>query len=99
MKKGVAKRIYRADRWANLEETPIPLWEIINPKKYISLSMQYSRGCHYDCEFCDVTRLFGHKQRTKTCEQIIAELDRLFEIGCRDRVFIVDDNFICNKKN
>lgn len=92
-----AGRMYRTRKRADMTETPIPLWELIQIEKYAVMPIQYSRGCPFDCEFCDVTALFGHQMRTKTKEQMLAELDTLYSMGWRGRVFIVDDNFIANK--
>ncbi|MGR3220486.1 MAG: B12-binding domain-containing radical SAM protein [Candidatus Anammoxibacter sp.] len=96
--KGDAKRIYSSTEFANISETPAPMWELAEMKRYASMSIQFSRGCPFNCEFCNVTVLFGHKPRTKSSEQIIAELDNLYELGWRDHVFFVDDNFIGNKQ-
>ncbi len=98
LKNGCPKHIYTSNQWADLEKTPIPLWELIEMKKYSSMCIQYSRGCPFNCEFCDVTLLFGRKIRLKTKDQILAELESLYSRGWRDRVFIVDDNFIGNKE-
>ena len=72
-----AQRLYTTTQWADITTTPAPLWELINLRHYASLNIQYSRGCPYDCEFCDITVLYGRVPRTKTIEQIIAEMDRL----------------------
>jgi radical SAM superfamily enzyme YgiQ (UPF0313 family) len=97
LKNGVAKHIYTSDQFANLKETPAPLLELINMKKYASMNIQYSRGCPYNCDFCDITLLYGHKPRTKDKNQVIAELESIYSRGWRGSVFFVDDNFIGNK--
>lgn len=98
LKEGSPKHIYKSDQWADIKNTPIPLWELADMKKYASMCIQYSRGCPFNCEFCDVTLLFGHKVRIKTKNQILAELESLYLQGWRSGVFIVDDNFIGNKR-
>ena len=95
---GHLKHIYTSNQWIDLKKTPIPLWELIDINKYATMCIQYSRGCPFNCDFCDVTFLFGHKMRLKTKDQILAELDSLYSQGWRGGVFIVDDNFIGNKK-
>ena len=97
LKEGHPKHIYTSDQWPDIKKTPIPLWELVNMKKYASMCIQYSRGCPFNCEFCDVTLLFGHKMRMKTKDQISVELETLYSQGWRGGVFIVDDNFIGNK--
>lgn len=97
-KKGVLKRIYKTEKFVEMEKSPVPLWDLIDMRKYASMCIQYSRGCPFNCEFCDVTLLFGRKQRTKTVNQILAELDTLYEKGWRGGVFFVDDNFIGRKE-
>ncbi len=99
LKKGQARRIYRTTEFADIQDTPIPLWELLNIKGYASMSIQYSRGCPFSCEFCNVTSLFGHRPRTKSAKQITAELDSLYQIGWRGSVFFVDDNLIGNRKH
>ena len=94
---GCAKRVYSTTEFADIQQTPAPLWEIADLTRYASMSIQYSRGCPYQCDFCNVTSLFGHRPRTKTAEQIIAELDGLYHLGWRGRMFFVDDNLIGNK--
>ena len=98
LKNGYPKRIYRASGFCDIRHTPIPLWDLIPMKKYASMSLQFSRGCPFNCEFCNVTTLFGHKSRVKTSQQIIEELDRFYEAGWRGSIFFVDDNFIGNKQ-
>ena len=95
---GQAKHIYATSEFADMRRTPAPLWELVDMDRYDSMSIQFSRGCPYNCEFCSVTALLGHRFRTKTAEQIIAELDGLYDLGWRDNVFFVDDNFIGNKR-
>jgi radical SAM superfamily enzyme YgiQ (UPF0313 family) len=95
---GGARRVYGTTQFANVRETPVPRWELAEMKYYGSMSLQYSRGCPFDCEFCDVTAKFGHLPRTKTAAQVIAELDRLVACGWRGPVFFVDDNLIGNKR-
>ena len=98
LEKGCAKHIYKSEEWPDIKKTPVPLWSLINSKKYQSLSIQYSRGCPFNCEFCDIVILNGHKPRTKDATQVIAELDALYDMGWRASVFFVDDNFIGNKR-
>lgn len=93
-----AKHIYTSDKWPGLTTTPIPLWELIDMKKYSSMSVQYSRGCPFDCEFCDIVVLNGHVPRTKGAGQLLKELDEFYTRRWRGSVFIVDDNFIGNKR-
>ncbi len=98
LKNGQPKKIYRADHFCNLVQTPAPLWHLLNINRYASLSIQFSRGCPFNCEFCNVTALFGHKPRLKTPGQIISELDQIYDMGWRGSIFFVDDNFIGNKR-
>lgn len=93
-----AKRVYETSRFCDLRKTPVPIWELLDLKRYASMSIQFSRGCPFDCEFCNVTALFGHRPRIKTAVQIVAELDGLYKLGWRGQIFFVDDNFIGNKK-
>lgn len=94
---GKPKHIYTSEDWANITSTPLPLWDLVSMNNYTSMNLQYSRGCPFDCDFCDITVLYGRKPRTKTKEQVIAELDALYYTGWRGPVFFVDDNFIGNK--
>ncbi len=97
LKNGCAKHIYSTEEYADITRTPVPLWDLINMKHYATMSIQYSRGCPYDCEFCDIPVLYGHRPRTKETGQMLREFDALYEQGWRGSVFIVDDNFIGNK--
>ncbi|MCR4393745.1 MAG: B12-binding domain-containing radical SAM protein [Dehalococcoidales bacterium] len=96
--RGNPKQIYTTSEHPDITSTPVPDWSLIKMKKYSSMSLQYSRGCPFNCEFCDITFLDGHVPRTKSRSQILAELDALYNHGWRGSVFIVDDNFIGNKK-
>ena len=94
---GCPQKIYRAKGYPDLHKTPIPLWQLIQIRRYASLNIQYSRGCPFNCEFCNITTLFGRTPRTKSPEQILAELDAIYQTGWRGNIFFVDDNFIGNK--
>jgi radical SAM superfamily enzyme YgiQ (UPF0313 family) len=95
---GQAKKVYRASGFCDLSDTPPPSWNLLNTKQYASMNIQFSRGCPFNCEFCNVTALFGHRSRIKTPQQIIAELDWIYSSGWRSSIFFVDDNFIGNKR-
>ncbi|MGO9378156.1 MAG: B12-binding domain-containing radical SAM protein [Dissulfurispiraceae bacterium] len=95
---GDAGHFYTTDQWADIRKTPMPLWGLINMKHYASINIQYSRGCPFNCEFCDITLLCGRTPRTKDKDQIISELEGIYASGFRGQVFFVDDNFIGNKK-
>lgn len=94
---GCARRVYSSTLMADLAESPIPLWELIRPGDYAALNIQTSRGCPFDCEFCNITSLFGRVPRLKSAGQVTAELERLYQLGWRGSVFFVDDNIVCNK--
>jgi radical SAM superfamily enzyme YgiQ (UPF0313 family) len=96
--KGRPKRQYEAAERPALADTPLPLWDLIKLNDYATMSIQYSRGCPFNCEFCDIIVMSGRVQRTKSEEQMLAELDALYDRGWRGSVFIVDDNFIGSKK-
>jgi len=98
LKAGAAKRVYATKEYADMHTTPVPRWGLARLSRYASMSVQYSRGCPFECEFCDVTAKFGHRPRTKTSGQVIAELDALVASGWRGPVFFVDDNLIGNKR-
>ena len=94
---GRPERIYTTAEFPDIERSPAPEWELLDLKRYASMSVQYSRGCPFDCEFCNVTALFGHRPRTKSAAQVIAEMDALYALGWRGGIFFVDDNFIGHK--
>lgn len=93
---GRPQRLYASAEFADIKQTPVPRWDLLDLKQYLDMSIQYSRGCPFDCEFCNVTALLGHRPRTKTAPQVIAELDALHAQGWRGNIFLVDDNFIGN---
>jgi radical SAM superfamily enzyme YgiQ (UPF0313 family) len=95
---GRPQRIYTTSEYPDITQTPAPLWQIANLKNYDSISIQFSRGCPFSCDFCNVTALLGHRPRLKSAAQIVAELDGLYALGWRKNIFFVDDNFIGNKK-
>jgi radical SAM superfamily enzyme YgiQ (UPF0313 family) len=99
LKQGCARKVYTTSDFADMQKTPAPLWELADLGRYASMSIQYSRGCPYNCDFCNVTVLFGRRPRTKSARQLIAELDGLHKRGWRGHVFFVDDNLIGNKRH
>ena len=98
LERGCAKRVYATSGFCDIRKTPAPMWELADLKRYAAMSVQFSRGCPFNCDFCNITALLGHRPRIKTAEQVIAELDGLYKLGWRGQVFVVDDNFIGNKK-
>ena len=99
LEQGCAQRVYSTSEFADIQKTPAPLWALADLNRYASMCIQFSRGCPYNCDFCNVTALFGHRPRTKTASQIIVELGSLYEAGWRGHVFFVDDNLIGNKRS
>jgi len=97
--RGETKRFYQAAERPALATTPIADFGLANLKRYSAMSVQYSRGCPFSCEFCDIIEIYGRVPRTKSNQQMLAEFDALKALGWRGTVFIVDDNFIGNKKN
>ncbi|MGC9528785.1 MAG: B12-binding domain-containing radical SAM protein [Limnospira sp.] len=97
--RGEASGTFRSPEKADITTTPVPRYDLLDFDAYDSMSVQFSRGCPFQCEFCDIIVLYGRKSRTKTPEQLLQELDRLYELGWRRSVFMVDDNFIGNKRN
>ena len=98
LEKGCAKKLYTSAEFPDIHQTPVPMWELLDLDRYNSMSVQFSRGCPFSCDFCNITTMLGHRPRTKGAAQIIAELDSLYSLGWRKNVFFVDDNFIGNKK-
>lgn len=94
---GKPQKIYHTADFADITKSPIPDYSLIRASNYSSLSIQYSRGCPFNCDFCDITALLGHKSRIKTTAQIIAELDNIYHSEWKGNIFFVDDNFIGNK--
>jgi radical SAM superfamily enzyme YgiQ (UPF0313 family) len=94
---GKAGRSYSSAAWAAVDASPAPRFDLLTLKHYASMNIQYSRGCPFDCDFCNITVLFGRLPRTKSAAQVLAELDAVYALGWRSSVFIVDDNFIGNK--
>ncbi len=95
---GSPKPFYTSDERPDITKTPVPMWSLINKNKYSAMNIQYSRGCPFNCEFCDIVFLNGHIPRTKSKRQLLSELDALYNAGWRESILIVDDNFIGNKK-
>lgn len=96
--RGAPERMYHSDEFPDIECTPAPMWELLELDHYASMSVQYSRGCPYNCDFCNITTLFGHRPRVKSAQQMINELDGLYRLGWRGPIFFVDDNLIGNKR-
>ncbi len=94
LENGCPQKYYTTREKPDLKITPVPQWDLVDMKKYGMMGIQFSRGCPFNCDFCDITTLLGHKVRTKTTEQIIAELESLYVHNWRGEVFFVDDNFI-----
>jgi radical SAM superfamily enzyme YgiQ (UPF0313 family) len=99
LENGTAQSVYRVTEKPDLSATPIPRFDLLRMDRYFSMPVQFARGCPFQCDFCDIITIYGRKVRGKTSAQLIAELDRLRELGWRGEVFIVDDNFIGNRKS
>ena len=95
---GRPQRVYATSAFPDIHQTPIPAWRLADLRHYDTVSIQFSRGCPFSCDFCNITALLGRQPRTKSAAQIVAELDSLYATGWRGNVFFVDDNFIGNKK-
>lgn len=96
---GQLQPFYRAHGRPDITQVPVPRWDLVQVKHYATMAVQFSRGCPFDCEFCDIIVMNGRVPRTKTPEQLVAELEALRRHGWKDMVFVVDDNFIGNKKD
>lgn len=98
LERGVAEHIYSSEDKPNLSLTPLPDWDLVNLKHYATMCIQYSRGCPHNCEFCDIIVINGRVPRLKETDRLLAELDAIYDRGWRGTTFIVDDNFIGNKR-
>jgi len=98
LERGALRRIYRASAWPDVRTSPLPRWDLIELRDYVTMPVQFSRGCPFQCEFCDIVVMNGRVPRTKEPAQVVRELEALRAHGWRDMVFLVDDNFIGNRK-
>ncbi|MCK4879156.1 MAG: B12-binding domain-containing radical SAM protein [Bacteroidales bacterium] len=98
LESGHPKKIYRTEEYADMNLSPCPDYSLITVSDYAQLSLQYTRGCPFNCEFCEITALLGRKVRLKSTRQIIEELENIYHTGFRGNLFFVDDNFIGNRK-
>jgi radical SAM superfamily enzyme YgiQ (UPF0313 family) len=99
MRLGTVRHTYAASSRPDITRVPSPRWDLIDLHSYVTMSVQFSRGCPFDCEFCDIIVMNGHVPRTKSPAQLVAELEELRLRGWQDMVFVVDDNFIGNKQH
>ncbi|MBN1885386.1 MAG: DUF4070 domain-containing protein [Candidatus Krumholzibacteriota bacterium] len=99
LRRGSPAAIYKADGFPDVTATPMPRWDLLDTKAYASMNVQYSRGCPFNCEFCSIAALNGRRTRVKSAAQFVAELECLRSNGWRDDIFVVDDNFIGNRRN
>jgi radical SAM superfamily enzyme YgiQ (UPF0313 family) len=97
LEQGTAKPVYQVAERPEMETSPLPDLSLIKMNRYSTMTVQYSRGCPFNCEFCDIIEIYGRRPRTKAVKQVLKELDQLYAAGWREAVFIVDDNFIGNK--
>jgi radical SAM superfamily enzyme YgiQ (UPF0313 family) len=98
LKAGATHGIYRSEEKPDVAQSPTPRFDLLELKRYLHVGIQFSRGCPFNCEFCDIIELYGRKPRTKTPQQVLRELECLYQLGYRGHVDFVDDNFIGNKK-
>jgi len=99
LEQGTAQAVYTASDKPDMSRSPIPRFDLLRREMYTSMPVQFSRGCPFQCDFCDIITIYGRKPRMKSPAQLISELDTLRTLGWRNEVFIVDDNFIGNSKN
>jgi radical SAM superfamily enzyme YgiQ (UPF0313 family) len=97
LESGSLRDSYQAECYPKMEDSPLPDLSLIRLKRYSTMTVQYSRGCPFNCEFCNIIEIYGRRPRTKAVAQVLAEFDQLYAAGWRGPVFIVDDNFIGNK--
>jgi len=98
LERGSARRLYHIEEKPDVSRTPLPRFDLLALNKYTFMSVQFSRGCPFTCEFCDIITIYGRRPRTKSATQLTGELDALLRLGWRKDVFVVDDNFIGNHK-
>jgi radical SAM superfamily enzyme YgiQ (UPF0313 family) len=99
LENGTAESVYHVIQKPDLSASPIPRFDLLHMNRYTSMPVQFARGCPFQCDFCDIITIYGRKVRGKSTAQVLAELDRLRELGWHGEVFIVDDNFIGNRKS
>lgn len=99
LERGTARAVYQAADKPDMSRSPIPRFDLLRRQMYTSMPVQFSRGCPFQCDFCDIITIYGRRPRVKSPQQLIAELDTLRALGWRNEVFIVDDNFIGNSAN
>jgi radical SAM superfamily enzyme YgiQ (UPF0313 family) len=99
LNRGETQGIFRSLEKPDVTQSPIPRFDLLQRDAYLMMAMQFSRGCPFNCEFCDIISLYGRKPRTKEPDQALAELQTLYDLGWRGSLFIVDDNFIGNQRN
>jgi radical SAM superfamily enzyme YgiQ (UPF0313 family) len=98
LERGRGKPVYRAEGFPDVDDSPVPRFDLLDIEAYASMAVQHSRGCPFSCEFCDIWKLYGRRHRVKSPERMAAELDALYAAGWRGSVFFVDDNFIGNRR-
>jgi radical SAM superfamily enzyme YgiQ (UPF0313 family) len=96
---GAEQGVFRGLEKPDVTTSPLPRFDLLKLDAYLMMSIQFSRGCPFNCEFCDIISLYGRKSRTKDPQQAILELQVLYSLGWRGSIFIVDDNFIGNQRN